>query len=254
MDPCAQTQSAETVAKLRARRNATPCQTRVIEDEVTRTYLPLARHLAGRFVRQGVDLDDLTQVANLALLKAIRRFDPDRGPFEPYATATISGELKRYLRDQCWSIRPPRRVQELHSQIAVATEALAQADRRMPDTEALAGAVDADVSEISEALVARSCFTPSSLDHPISPGGGTLGDLIADGSADFDALEDAISIDQICGDLCESDRELLRLRFFEGKTQREIAGEMGVSQMKVSRRLSRLLTDLRQRVEGAEVA
>ncbi len=254
MDPFAQTQSADTIVKLRAIRTATPCQTRVIEDEVTRTYLPLARRLAGKYVRQGVDLDDVTQVANLALLKAIRRFDPDRGPFEPYATATISGELKRYLRDQCWSIRPPRRVQELHLQIGTATETLAQAGQQMPDTGALANAVDADVSEISEAQVARSCFSPSSLDRPISPGGGTLGDLIADGSRDFDALEDAISIDQICGDLCDSDRELLRLRFFEGKTQREIAGEMGVSQMKVSRRLSRVLAELRHRVDGAEVA
>lgn len=254
MDPFAHAQSVETIAKLRSVRTATAAETRRIEDDVTRTYLPLARRLAARYVRQGVDADDLTQVANLALVKAIRRFDPDRGPFEPYAAATISGELKRYLRDQCWSIRPPRRVQELHSQIARATEDLAQSDREMPGTEALAQAVDAKVPEISEALAARSCFAPSSLDNPLSPGGSTLGDVLADASADFEALEDAISIGQICEDLSDSDRELLRLRFFEGKTQREIAAHLGVSQMMVSRRLARVLASLRSRAGEAEVA
>lgn len=254
MDPLAQDQSVETVAKLRSAQTASPAERRRIEEDVVRTYLPLARRLAGRYVRPGVDADDLTQVANLALIKAIRRFDPERGIFEPFAKATISGELKRYLRDQCWSIRPPRRVQELHSEISRATETLAQGHQRMPGTSALAQAMDADVSEISEALAARSCFAPSSLDHPISPGGLTLGDLLADGTADFDALEDAISLDQICEDLCDTDRELLRLRFFEGKTQREIAALMGVSQMRVSRQLNRLLGALRVRAGHSEVA
>ena len=224
------------------------------EEAIARAYLPFARHLAKRFVRPGVEADDLLQVASLALIKAIRGYDPERGAFAPYAKATISGELKKHLRDHCWSIRPPRRVQELHAQIGAATETLAQDGRRVPGTEALAKALDADVSDISEALAARNCFTPTSLDRLIGPGSGSLSDLVPDAATPYEAVDDAVSLAQLCVDLTDSDRELLYLTFFEDKSQREIARVMGISQMAVCRRLNRLLDTLRRRAGLENVA
>ncbi len=225
-----------------------------LEDSVTRTHLPMARRLASRFTRTGADFDDLTQVASLALVKAIRRFNPERGEFEKYAHATINGELKKYLRDQCWSVRPPRRVQELHSQVGIATESLAQATGEMPNVSTLAKELDAGTSDISEAITARSCFRAVSLDQPIDPSGHSLGDVLPGECLDFDAVNDSLELADLLKDLNQHERRMLWLRFVDGRTQREIAEVLGMSQMMVSRRLAVLVGELRTRASRPEVA
>ena len=199
-------------------------------------------------------MDDLVQVASLALVKAIRRFNAERGEFEKYAHATINGELKKHLRDQCWSVRPPRRVQELHAQIGKATEELAQSGRAMPSVTSLATQLDARPDDIREAVASRTCFRAVSLDQPIDVTGRSMGEAISVEFRDFDSVDDAMELADLLRDLNEHERRMLWLRFVDGCTQREIAEIMGMSQMMVSRRLGVLLADLRGRAGGAEVA
>ncbi|MDI1289707.1 MAG: sigma-70 family RNA polymerase sigma factor [bacterium] len=229
----------------------TPRERADLEDLVTATYLPIARRLASRFTRSGAELDDLVQVASLALVKAIRRFNAERGEFEKYAHATINGELKKHLRDQCWSVRPPRRVQELHAQIGKATEELAQSGRSMPSVTSLAAQLDARPDDIREAVASRTCFRAVSLDQPIDVTGRSMGEAISEEFRDFDSVDDAMELAELFGDLNEHERRMLWLRFVDGCTQREIAEIMGMSQMMVSRRLGVLLADLRARAGSA---
>jgi RNA polymerase sigma-B factor len=225
------------------------------EEQIVRDHQPMARRMAGRFAGHGADFDDLVQVASLALVKAYRRFDPERGAFEPYAKATIDGELKRHLRDHCWSIRPPRRVQELQSEISHTTEALAQGEACLPRAAELAEVIGASVTDINEALSARSCFTPASLDRPLDVAGPTtMADHLAADDDPFAHVDNMVALGQICTELSEADKTLIRLRFYEGMSQREIAAEIGVSQMQVSRRLARLLDELRTKALEGEVA
>jgi len=245
--------TADELQKL-ADPDLTPYERASLEELITKTHLPMARRLASRFTRSGADIDDLTQVASLALVKAIRRFNPERGEFEKYAHATISGELKRHLRDQCWSVRPPRRVQELHSQIGIATESLAQSAGHMPTATVLADQLDASKSDVREALAARTCFRAISLDQPIDPSGRSMSDTLSEESGDFDSVDDSLALAELLKDLNQHERRMLWLRFVDGRSQREIAEIMGMSQMMVSRRLSVLLADLRTRAACDEVA
>ncbi len=231
----------------------TAVERETLEESVTKAFLPMARRLASRFTKSGADIDDLFQVASLALVKAIRRFNAERGEFEKYAHATISGELKRHLRDQCWSVRPPRPVQELHAQIGIETESLARTSGRMPTVSELAGSLDAGRADVQEAIAARTCFRAVSLDQPIDPSGRSMGDTLSTDCTDFDAIDDVLELGELFADLNQHERKMLWLRFVDGRSQREIADMLGMSQMMVSRRLSVLLADLRSRA-GAEVA
>jgi RNA polymerase sigma-B factor len=224
------------------------------EEDLVRRYLPLARSLAVRFASRGAEFDDLVQVANLALVKAIRRFDSEIGAFAPFATATISGELKRHLRDQCWMVRPPRRIQELQARIAVTVGEVVQRDGEEPGPATIANAVDATVDETVEALTARGCFTPASLDRPSPITGRPLGDSISEETSAFGEVEARVALRQICDGLDESDLQLIWLRYFDNRSQRQIATELNISQMQVSRRLRSLLDDLRERAGELEVA
>ena len=136
------------------------------EDQLIRAYLPLARRLATRFRGPGAEYEDLTQVASLALIKAARRFEPGQGEFGVYAHVTILGELKKYLRDQSWSIRPPRALQELGLQIAAESALLEQTHGRAPDDARLAAATGRPIAKIREAALARNSRQSSSLDQP----------------------------------------------------------------------------------------
>lgn len=237
--------TSETIALVTSAQRAEGPERGRVEEEIIRAYQPTARRLAGRFSGNGADLDDLVQVASVAVVKAIRGFDPDRGAFQAYAKATIEGELKKHLRDYCWSIKPPRRVQELQAQVMRRTEAILHEEGAHPSPTALAEAMDASVSDISEALSARSCYSPSSLDRPSGLADRPLSDNLADEADPFDRVDGEVSLVQICSDLGEDDRNLIRLRFYDCMSQREIAAEIGVSQMQVSRRLTRLLSGLR---------
>lgn len=234
--------------------DADPHERVLLEDELVHRYLSLARHLAGRYAGRGADREDLVQVASFALVKAIRGFDHEKGEFVPFATVTILGEIKKYFRDQCWGVRPPRRIQQLQADIASATERRLQAEARSPDDSDLAEELGADVSDIREAQAARSCFSPSSLDQPTRLGGRPLGESLTMEESAYDFIEEWVSVAPLCRQLDDAERELLRLRFVEDKTQQEIAAIIGVSQMQVSRRLSKLLETLRSEAQQSSAA
>ncbi|MCW2750092.1 MAG: hypothetical protein JWR83_1202 [Aeromicrobium sp.] len=222
----------------------------MLEDEIVRRHLGLARHLASRYFGRGADREDLIQVASYALVKAIRGFDRDKGEFVPFATVTIRGEIKKYFRDACWGVRPPRRIQQLQASISKVTERRLQADARTPGDTDLASDLGAEAWEIREARSAHSCFSPASLDQPIHADGRPLGELLSVDETAFDFIEHWVTVGPLCEQLDDDERELLRLRFVEDKTQQEIAALIGVSQMQVSRRLAALLQTLR---EGAKL-
>lgn len=221
------------------------------EDEIVRRYAPMARRLASRMTVAGAEFDDLLQVANLALIKAFRAFDQERGDFPPFAHATISGELKKYLRDYCWSVRPPRRVQELQAQVRTVAADVTQRVGRPAQPSELARELGTTVGDVSEALTAGTCMFPASLDQPPTSGARPLSDVLADSQDAFEHVESVVAVSQLCRDLRDEDRELIRLRFYEGLSQREMALRLGVSQMQVCRRLNRLLSVLRDRAVAA---
>lgn len=226
----------------------------MLEDEVVRRHLGLARNLASRYAGRGAERDDLIQVASFALVKAIRGFRHDRGEFVPFATVTILGEIKKYFRDQCWGVRPPRRIQQLQADISKATERFLQTDSRPPEVADIAAELGADIVDVREAMAARGCFSPSSLDQPVRDGGQPLGETIAFDESAFAFIEEWATVGPLCSALDDEERLLLRLRFVEDKTQQEIALIVGVSQMQVSRRLARLLEQLRSRAMLTEAA
>jgi RNA polymerase sigma-B factor len=213
--------------------------------ELTEAYLPLAASLASRYAGRA-ELDDLEQAANLALVKAVDRFDPTKGfEFTTFAWATISGELKRHLRDKSWGLRVPRRVQERFLVTARAADDLHQQLGRPPTIQELSERTGLDEEATIEALEVRSMHRLPSLDAPAH---GSDGEAPDHGSIDvaFDKADDRDLVQRLVGQLPDRERELIRLRFEEQLTQSEIAGRIGVSQMHVSRLLSSTLQQLRR--------
>ncbi|MFW6597543.1 sigma-70 family RNA polymerase sigma factor [Propionibacteriaceae bacterium Y2011] len=216
-------------------------------DAVVVCNLPVAVSLAHRYSRRGEEDDDLVQVAELALVEAAHRFDPDRGDFLAFAVPTILGSLKRHFRDQGWTIRPPRRLQELQTRLNRAWPELAQSLGRTPTNDELAAAVDGDAHDVSEAAGTRDCYRPASLDATVFDG-APLSTTVAQQEDGFDVVDVVTTLGPACRRLSPTDRQLLWLRFFEERTQREIAEEFGVSQMHISRSLARILAELRDLV------
>ncbi len=210
-------------------------------------YHPLARYLARRFRGRGEPLDDLVQVASLGLLNAIDRFDADRGiRFTTFAAATIVGELKRHFRDKGWAVRVPRRLQELSLEMNRVLPEMAQLLGRMPTVSELAERLDVDVDEIVEAMDAAQAYTSSSLDAPLSDGELTAADMLGADDPSIAMLDEWADISPALAALPPRERQVLYLRFYEGRTQSEIADEIGVSQMHVSRILSQTIQALRK--------
>jgi RNA polymerase sigma-B factor len=224
---------------------ATTAEREALEESMVRRFAPLTRRLARKYSWRGCDFEDFMQVASIALVKAMRRFDPERGPFESYAKVTIEGDLKNHVRDYSWSIRPPRRIQEIQSDIRRCAEELAQDDGAMPGVVGIAKRLGAPVADVSEALAARSCHSPSSLDQPVGESGRPLSDSVCGGEHPFDDVDGQVALVQVCRGLTEDELELIRLRYFEDLSQREMAVVLGISQMQVSRRLTRLIARLR---------
>lgn len=222
----------------------------LLREEVVILNMGVARAIAHRYRQRGLNLDDLVQVAYVGLVKAVNGFEPQHErDFLSYAVPTVSGEVKRYFRDFGWTVRPPRRVQELQGQIAKTSNELSQQLGRSPRPSEVAGALDVEVDAVIEALAADGCFTPSSLDIPVGEdGSATLGELMHDESEDFGSAEARIMLGPAVRRLGERDRRILELRFFEGWTQEQIAADIGVTQMQVSRLLSRILQDLRDQL------
>lgn len=219
--------------------------------EVVRLHLEVAESIASRYRRRGVGEDDLVQVAYLGLVKAARGFDVDAGhEFLSYAVPTIRGEVRRYFRDLAWVVRPPRRVQDLQSRISAAGEALAQELGRSARPSEIADWLEEDEEEILEAMAANGCFAPTSLDAPTSAESpGSIGDLLPDDDdGDVTSLEARMLLAPALDSLSPRDRRIVFLRFCAQVTQREIAEELGITQMQVSRLLARILTDLREQI------
>jgi RNA polymerase sigma-B factor len=216
-------------------------------DEVVLLNAPVARSIASRYRSKGVDADDLEQVAYLGLVKAANGYRLDASTaFLSYAVPTIRGELKRYFRDCAWTIRPPRRVQEMQGSIAAAEPELIQQLGRVPSDEETAEALGTDAAEIAEASSVRGCFSTLSLDAPGTPEGGTsLLDAVADAEPGYDLVEDVHTLTPAVASLGDRDKRILELRFRNGLTQEEIGAELGVSQMQVSRLLRGILDRLR---------
>lgn len=217
-------------------------------------YDGLATRLAYRYRGRGEPQDDLEQVARIGLLNAINRFDPEFGvQFATFATRTIVGELKRHLRDKTWSVRVPRSLQELWLESSRAAEDLTHKLNRSPTVDEIAVAIGSSREDVLEAIDAGSAYTAGSLDAPVGSdddSSATIGDLL--GRLDDDIEQAGVwasAIDHIKG-LPERQQAIIVLRFFDDKSQTEIAEEMGMSQMHVSRLLRRSIADLRTKVDA----
>lgn len=231
-----------------------------LPDETARETLlvrnrPLAIGLARRFQGRGESLDDLEQVATFALLKAIDRMDPERDvKFSTFATITITGELKRHLRDKGWAVRVPRPIQELAVRVNRLVPELTQELGRSPTVREIAARAGASDEDALEALDAAHAYSADSLDAPLGADEDlTPKDRLAAPEDRLDWLDSWQSIAPMIRRLPERERTILYLRFFEEKTQSEIALELGISQMHVSRLLSRTLAALRERVVSEPV-
>jgi RNA polymerase sigma-B factor len=215
--------------------------------ELVEAHLGLAHHLARRFVYRGESYEDLVQVASLALIKAVDRFDPNRGvEFTTFASKTILGELKRHFRDKGWAIRAPRRLQELYLQLNYSVSSLSQELGRSPTIAELASDTGAPEEQVLEALEAGQSYRSTSLDRS-GPDEEGLGSRLGVEPKELGTVEWRATLEPYVQALPERQQTILRLRFTVGLTQSQIASHMGISQMHVSRLLARSLLSLRER-------
>jgi len=224
-------------------------------DSLVHLHLPLVEHCARRFRNRGEPFEDLVQVGTIGLIKSIDRFDSDRGvEFSTYATPTIIGEIKRYFRDKGWAIRVPRRLQELRMQIGSASAELTQSLGRSPTPRELAEAIGCSVEEIVEGIESSNAYSTLSLDATDDSDDSSASMLDAIGVDDegLEHVEIRESIKPLLDRLDAREKKILLLRFFKNMTQSQIAEEIGVSQMHVSRLLNRTLEQLRTSLEQAD--
>ncbi|WP_227467322.1 sigma-70 family RNA polymerase sigma factor [Nocardioides lijunqiniae] len=243
--------SERTAALLTAAAAATdPDESRSILDEVIVINRGVAESVASRYYDRGIDRDDLRQVAYEGLTKAVRRFDPaTRNDLLTFAVPTIRGELLRYFRDRGWTVRPPRRIQELQWRVNQAIESLEGELGRSPSTPELTERLGISEAEYREALEAFGAFQPASLDQPVAADSATcVGDLLPGVDRESAASEARMTLAPVVRRLSERDRRVLHLRFFDDLTQEEIGKDLGVTQMQVSRLLSRILGTLRSEI------
>lgn len=227
---------------------------REVRNHIVEAHRHVADYYVRRYERRGVPHDDLLQVSLLSIVRAAERYDPARGvEFSTFAGRTIEGELKRFFRDRTWSIRPPRRVQELHLALRRAQEELAQTLGRSPTVRELARFCEVSQDEVLEALEASGAHQATSLDRSrttdTDDSAGSLGDrVLATDEAGFDQVDRRDLVQGLLAELPERDRQIIEMRFFEHMTQPEIAARVGVSQSYLSRVLRRTLLDLRAKL------
>jgi len=226
-----------------------------IREELLRRFLPLARRLAASYANSSEPLDDLVQVATLALIVAIDRFEPDRGfGFRTFAIPTITGALKRHFRSATWGVHVARGAQERALAIDDASEFLAGLNNRAPTLQEIAKYLRIGTDAVLDGLQTAAAYRPDSLDAPASTREGdqeglTVGDGVGGEDERFELVEDRIEVARVLHCLSDFEREVLRLRFVRELTQVQIAAEMGISQMQVSRVLRRSLDRLRALAE-----
>jgi RNA polymerase sigma-B factor len=223
-----------------------------LRDELVTGFLPVAQHIARRFSNRGEPLDDLVQVATVGLINAVDRYSPERGSdFFSFAVPTISGEVRRHFRDLGWSMRVPRRLKDLHVSINGAVSHLAQEIGRAPRPSEIAQHLGVPVSDVLEGLEAAEAYRSSSLDEMLSSdaGSATVGELVGEADAELARVDFMQALRPVLGELAERERTIVLLRFFGNMTQTQIAEEVGISQMHVSRLLAQTLDRLRSRLD-----
>jgi RNA polymerase sigma-B factor len=235
------------IALFQSARDAGEPQRRRIHQQIVLEYLGLAEAVAHRYDSRRQDWSDVRQVAFVGLVKAVQRFDASRGDdFVAFAVPTIAGEIKRHLRDNGWVVRPPRQMQELHSTLLNEVPRLTQRLGREPSPFELAADLDANPREVLEALHCHQSMRPVSLDaSALGDDSATLADTLGTLDSDLERAELTQTLLAACSTLSERDQRILYLRFIREQTQSEIASDLGVSQMQVSRLLTRILTALR---------
>lgn len=215
---------------------------RHLRNEIVEHYLRLSEFLARRFLNRGEPLDDLRQVALVGLIKAVERFDPERGlQFSSFATPTITGELKRHFRDRGWAVRVPRRVQELHLELDRSTAALSQELGRPPTTSEIAARAGVLEEDVLESMEAGNMYRLASIDTSPDEESVALSARLGEEDVRLGAVDDQVEVEALLDLLPERERRIVALRFFDGLTQSEIAEQVGVSQMHVSRLLQKSL-------------
>ncbi|WP_405488965.1 RNA polymerase sigma factor SigF [Streptomyces sp. NBC_00096] len=221
-----------------------------LRNRLVRMHLPLVEHLARRFRNRGEPLDDLTQVATIGLIKSVDRFDPDRGvEFSTYATPTVVGEIKRHFRDKGWAVRVPRRLQELRLSLTTATAELSQQHGRSPTVHELAERLGISEEEVLEGLESANAYSTLSLDVPDTDDESpAVADTLGSEDEALEGVEYRESLKPLLEGLPPREKRILLLRFFGNMTQSQIAQEVGISQMHVSRLLARTLAQLREKL------
>jgi RNA polymerase sigma-B factor len=224
-----------------------------LRDRLVAAHLPLAHNIARRFAHRGEPQDDLEQVATVGLIHAVDRFEPGRGSdFLSFAIPTITGEVRRHFRDHAWAVRVPRRLKDLHVAIGAAISELSQRHGRAPTATELAEHLGLPREQVLEGLEAANAYRSSSLDGLLdaSTTGIALEDIVGEADAELERVEFRTTLAPLLEQLDERERTILKLRFFAGMTQSQIAQHIGLSQMHVSRLLSRTLARLRNELRG----
>jgi RNA polymerase sigma-B factor len=226
-------------------------------DAIIERCLPLANHIARRFRNRGEPYEDLVQVARVGLLNAVKRFDADNGAdFLAFAVPTMMGEVRRHFRDHGWSVKVPRRLKELNMQVKKSREVLSQQLGRAPTASEIATRLGIDREEVVQAQIASSAYSTRSSDAPAGSSdeddSRSVTDLMGDLDANLDKVLDVETVRPLLAALPQRDQMVLKLRFFDNMTQTQIAERLGISQMHVSRLLTRSLAALRQRVQTPE--
>jgi RNA polymerase sigma-B factor len=225
---------------------------RAVRNALIERHMGLAEGLARPYARRGEPFDDLRQVAMLGLLKAVDRFDPEREiPFASFAIPTIRGELRRHFRDRGWTIKVPRRLQELHLELDAIAGKVSQEQGRPPTVTEIAAAAGVGTEDVLEAMEVSDLYRPRSLDAPArSEAGGSVAEALGAEDRALGNAEARLALRSMLQELSERDRRIVYLRYFEELTQSEIADQVGISQMHVSRLLARSLEVLAATLEA----
>ena len=221
---------------------------RSVRNQLVEAHRGLAASIANDYRGRGVELDDLVQIAMLGMIKAVERYDVDRGiPFSSFASRTVNGEIKRYFRDRTWAVRPPRSAQERHLDLRRARAGLSLRLGRPPTVSEMAAELDVSEDDVLDAMEAGAAYRATSLDarRPGDEDNGPLGERLVGGEAPSGRVEMRMLVDQLLDTLPPREAEIMRLRFYDELTQSEIAERLGISQMHVSRLMRRCLSDLR---------
>lgn len=220
-----------------------------LRDKLIEKNLYIAEILAKKFIGKGIDYDDIFQIASLGLILAVERYEPSRGfKFSSFATPTILGEIKRYFRDKGWTIKVPRLVQENTKKVKDAYHHLSVVNGEVPTVKEIADFLGIDTDEVLLAMDAGKVYTPQSIDYEIGTDDKktALSDIIGDDDQSFKDFEDREQLDSLMKNLSNTEKEIVRKRFFEQKTQLEIANELGLSQMSVSRIEKKALKEIKK--------